>query len=113
MFAKLVFRTCVFILGIHAVAGCACPSSESTVLYLEQETFEQMLALYGERGVPLDDCVLLCTQPELDGNGGGASSSGAEAVDEKSERVVIGCELTSINFEQGGVDCTFATECES
>jgi hypothetical protein len=107
MSLKRVFLASLSLLGICALPGCACEPPESTVFFVEQGTFDQMLALYGERGVPLDECELLC-QPSLDGSGG---SSGAEVG--TSERVVVGCELTTINFEQGGVDCTFASECES
>ena len=108
MSLKRVFLASLSLLGICALPGCACEPAESTVFFVEQGTFEQMFALYGERGVPIDECELLC-EPSLDGSGG---SSGAEAAT-ASERVVLGCELTTINFEQGGVDCTFAVECES
>ena len=109
MSLQRVFLASLSLLGICALLGCACEPAESTVFFLEQGTFDQMFALYGERGVPLDECELLCQQ-SLEGSGGGAS--GAEA-GTTSDRVVLGCELTTINFEQGGVDCTFAIECES
>lgn len=58
--------------------GCVCPGPTETVIPLPRATYDDLLALYGADGIPVDECQIICdvTPTGSGGSGGGTTASG-------------------------------------
>jgi hypothetical protein len=101
--------------------GCACDNAaETTVIPIADDDYRHLLALYGRDGVPVEDCQLRCLRGDEEyeppsfgggGAGGGGGGAGGQAGGGPRNFEVDSCKLTTIQFDQGAVECTFIPEC--
>jgi hypothetical protein len=118
----LLLGTGVLLMLASGCDGCTCDdATETTVIPIANDDYSYLLALYGADGVPVEDCQLRCLRggeeydpPSFGGGGfggGGGSVGGGQAADGPRNFDVDSCKLTTIEFEQGAVECTFIPEC--
>lgn len=118
----LLLGTGVLLMLASGCDGCTCDNPpETTVIPIAQADYQYLLTLYGADGVPVEDCQLRCLRgdeeyepPSFGGGGsGGAGGLGGQAADGPRNLDVDACKLTTIEFEQGAVECTFIPDCSS
>ncbi|NUO48389.1 MAG: ferritin-like domain-containing protein [Polyangiaceae bacterium] len=116
-----VLGTGVLLMLASGCDGCTCDNEpETTVIPIAQADYQYLRTLYGADGVPVEDCQLRCLRgdedyepPSFGGGGSGGDGQGGQAADGPRNLDVDSCKLTTIEFSQGAVECTFIPDCSS